>query len=142
MSSATNSRMMLPAILNAGRVMPKKRKIAWPVRTKIIRTHAAMMQASRDMRMRASGPSFGVIARKAGTVAIGSMITNSDSPESTMYLSRSIGFGRFHARREDRVRHSMHDFFVGRNDGGENAAEIRAFFGSDAVHKIIWAEAN
>src|ERR1043165_9624273 len=130
MSSATSRRMMLPAILKAGSVMPRKRKIAWPVRTKMISTHAAMMQARRAIRMRASGPSFGVIARNAGTVAIGSMITKSDAPESTIYLSSSIGFGRFHARRENCVRHAVHDFLVGRNDRRENAAEIRALFGA------------
>src|SRR4051812_3725369 len=103
----------------------------------MIRMHAAMMHASRAMRMRASGPSFGVIARKAGTVAIGSMITKSDAPDNSMYLSRSIRRGGFDTRRENGVFHAVNNFFIGRNSRRENAAEIRALLGAGAIHEIV-----
>src|SRR4051812_49983606 len=91
----------------------------------MIRMHAAMMHASRAMRMRASGPSFGVIARKAGTVAIGSMITKSDAPDNSMYLSSSIRRGGFDTRRENGVFHAVNNFFRGRKGLHPDPAQTR-----------------
>jgi hypothetical protein len=54
------------------------------------RTPAITQQARAAIRERASGESDGVIARKAGTAAMGSAITNSDPNASSMYSNRLI----------------------------------------------------
>src|SRR5436190_24379384 len=111
-SSAINISTTLPAILNAGNVIPKKRNRAWPVITNTIKIAAAMTHARRAMRMRDSGESFGVMAKKTGTVAIGSMITKSEVAESRIYLRISILFRCDRARRQDRIRHAVDNFLI------------------------------
>ena len=68
--------------------MPKNLKMSFPDVAKINKMIAATRQATRAMRMRCGGVSFGVIARNAGTVAIGSIITNSELTASRMYSGR------------------------------------------------------
>jgi hypothetical protein len=85
MSSATRSNTMLPPIWNAGSVMPSSRKIQFPVAAQTIRTPPATQQASRAIRMRLAGESVGVIARNAGSVAIGSTMMNSELKARRMY---------------------------------------------------------
>src|SRR2546428_50160 len=80
--------------------MPKKLKMSFPVVAKINKMIAAIMQAMRAIRMRSCGESLGVIARKAGTIAIGSRITNSELAASRTYscrfMERFLSFFRMH----------------------------------------------
>src|SRR5438445_12659925 len=68
--------------------MPKKLKMSFPVVAKSNRMIAEIMQAMRAIRMRSCGESLVVIARKAGTIAIGSRITNSELAASRTYSCR------------------------------------------------------
>ncbi len=81
---------MLAAIWNAGMVMPRSLKIHLPASANTINTPALTQQASRAILMRCSGVSVGVIARNAGTVARGSIITNSELAASSIYSIRVI----------------------------------------------------
>jgi len=69
-------------------VMPMTLKINWPVSANASRMPAATVQASRAVCRRCSGESVGVIAKKAGTVASGSTITNSDPNANNMYSEK------------------------------------------------------
>ena len=66
-------------------VMPMTLKISGPVREKASKMPAATVQASRAVRNRCAGDSFGVMAKNAGAVASGSMITNSELAARMMY---------------------------------------------------------
>ena len=81
---------MLAAIWKAGMVMPRTLNTSVPAMENANRMPAATQQASRAVRTRCSGMSFGVIARKAGTAASGSTITNSELSANKMYSSRSM----------------------------------------------------
>ena len=70
--------------------MPKKLKMRFPVVANINKMMVATRQATRAIRMRSLGGSLGVIARNAGTVAIGSMITNNEPTASRTYAYRSM----------------------------------------------------
>src|SRR5438034_318475 len=74
--------------------MPRNLKIHCPAAAKTIRTPAMTQQARRAMRIRCSGVSAGVMARKAGTVANGSTMTKRELAASSVYSVRVI-----HARR-------------------------------------------
>ena len=71
--------------------MPITLKISGPVSENESKMPAAVVQASRAVRSRCSRESFGVIARNAGAVASGSMITNSELAANTMYSVKLIG---------------------------------------------------
>lgn len=83
MSSAIISSTALPAIWNAGKVMPRYRKIHCPTNAKRMSTAAATAHAMPAVRIRSAGVSRGVIARNSGTRAIGSVITNREPSERT-----------------------------------------------------------
>ena len=68
--------------------MPRKRKINFPVRAKSSSTAAVTQHASRAVLTRCSGLSLGVMARNAGTVAIGSTMTKSELVASRTYSRR------------------------------------------------------
>ena len=87
---AMSNRTMLPAILKAERVIPRKLKMAWPIKTKKTSTPAATRLASRAMRTRSATVLLGVMAKKAGTLAIGSIMTKSDVAASNVYSRRLI----------------------------------------------------
>src|SRR6266404_3313693 len=74
-------------------VIPRYLKIHLPATAKASSTPAATQQASRAMRMRCAGVSVGVIARNAGIVANGSMMTNRELAASRMYSGRDTGKG-------------------------------------------------
>ena len=76
---------MLPAIWKAGKVIPSTLKIVFPAKAKSISTPVATRQANRAMRSCSLGVLRVVMAMKAGTVAMGSTITNSELNVSTVY---------------------------------------------------------
>src|SRR5215475_1977111 len=81
--------------------MPRNLKIHLPAIAKTTRTPAITQQANPAIRIRASGVSVGVIARKAGTVASGSMITKSELEARKMYSERLKGTGSWLATTTD-----------------------------------------
>ena len=83
---------MLPAIWNAGIVMPRRSSSPCPRAANAMRTSVATRHARRAVRIRACGPSRAVIARNDGTSAIGSTITNSEEKARRRY-SRSVTEG-------------------------------------------------
>src|SRR6266850_100344 len=98
------------------------------------------------MRIRCSGVSVGVIARKAGTTASGSTMTKSELEASKMYSGKvtvSPGWIRClnGAWRENGVGHAVNDLFIGRTDGRQHATEIRARAFGFSGDKVIRAEA-
>src|SRR2546428_6186863 len=127
--------------------MPKKLKMSFPVVAKINRIIAEITQAMRAMRMRSRGESLGVIARKAGTIAIGSIITNSELAASRTYSCRVMRVPERprqarlrRAGREYGVAHAMNDFFVRGADRRQHAAELRARGIAFADNKVIRAK--
>src|SRR5262245_25041862 len=88
MSKAMRSSSTLPAIWKAGKVMPRNLKIHFPASAKRIKAPAATRQASRAMRNWAAGGSFGGMAMKAGTTAIGSTTTKSELNARRVYSVR------------------------------------------------------
>src|SRR5438445_11982470 len=113
--------------------MPKKLKMSFPVVAKSNRMIAEIMQAMRAIRMRSCGESLGVIARKAGTIAIGSIITNSGLAASRTYSCRFMRVPERprqallrRAGREYGVAHAMNDFFVGGADRRAHAGPLGA----------------
>src|SRR6266850_1091315 len=99
------------------------------------------------MRIRCSGVSVGVIARKAGTTASGSTMTKSELEASKMYSGKvtvSPGWIRCSngAWRENGISHAVNDLLIGRTDGGQHATEIRARGFGFPSDKIVRAEAD
>src|SRR5262245_47580970 len=97
------------------------------------------MQASRAIRIRFSTLSPAVIARNSGTVAIGSMTTNSELNARRTNSETLTGLGLRalrrsggksscgdRARRQCGVSHTVDDLFIRRTDRGEHAAEVCA----------------
>jgi hypothetical protein len=99
---ATSSSTRLAASWKAGMVMPRNLKIHFPAEAKTTNTPAVTRQAIRAILIRCSGVSWGVMARKASTVATGSTITNNELAAKRMYS------GRFMPRRERRWLPSCH----------------------------------
>src|SRR5262249_50331670 len=111
--------------------MPRKRKTRLPANENTSSNPMATEHAVRAMRMRCAGGSCAVIARNAGTVAMGSMITNSELSASRLYSSSDTGggwprgrwsgkpslAGSHGTRRKDRVTHAVDDLFVDGRDG-------------------------
>lgn len=79
---------MLAASWKAGMVMLSSLKISFPAMANARRMPAITQQANRAVRLRCCGLSLGVMAMKAGMVAIGSTITKSDVAASRMYSAR------------------------------------------------------
>src|SRR6266567_6900949 len=84
--------------------------------------------------MRCSAVSLGVMARNAGTVPIGFTITKSELRASREYsirftigspVTRCLRTPSYGAWGQDGVLHAVDDFFVGRADRGQHAAELR-----------------
>src|SRR5437899_13111728 len=124
-------------------VIPRYLKIHLPADAKPINTPAVTRQASRAILVRCSGVSVGVMARKAGTVATGSMITRSELEARKMYSARFIPdlffrrFGRQRARSEDGFSHSVNNLFVRRTDRGDPATKLSASRFGFSADKII-----
>ena len=115
---------MLPAILNEESVIPNSRKIRSPTTAKKIRMAVATQQAKAAMRARCCGESFGVMARKAGMSAIGSMMTKRELPARRTYSSK-LWLGEFmRTRRQNRFAHAMDDLLVGRANGRQHPAQL------------------
>src|SRR5215472_5006929 len=82
MSRATAKRSTPPAILKAGTVMPKKRKMSEPPRPNAVSTRKQVSEARRAMLACASRGCSPTRARKMGTAAKGSTMEKSD-PKQT-----------------------------------------------------------
>src|SRR5512146_1535614 len=91
MSSDTNNKTSAPATWTAGSVMPSSENSDWPTRANPIKIPIITTQAVRAIRSRWFRVSLAVMARKAGTVAMGSTITKSELKASAAY---SVGVMR------------------------------------------------
>src|ERR1043166_5210524 len=145
MSSATSNSTMLPAIWNAGKVMPRTRKIKSPARANVTRMPALTKQASCAIFVRCCGVSLGVMARKAGTTPSGSMMAKSDVVARRMnsiVFMPAVGRGRPSGRtgRENRLAHPVNYFFVGRANRRQYTAEAGSGGIAFAGDKIVRAQ--
>ena len=71
--------------------MPKALNIQRPPSENTSSTQKVTHEAMRAMRMRSSALFLSVMAKKAGTVAMGSTITNKEAAESRVKSSKLIG---------------------------------------------------
>src|SRR5689334_2912645 len=90
-SNATSNRTSAPATCTAASVMPSSENNHWPASAKPPKIAKATRQATRAMRSRWMSVQREVIARKAGTVAMGSTMTKRELKASTPY---SVGVMR------------------------------------------------
>src|SRR4030095_8416025 len=91
MSKATSSSTSAPATCTAASVIPSRENNHRPARANPLRIRTATRQAVRAIRNRWGSVYRDVMARKAGTVAMGSTITKRELNASTPY---SVGVMR------------------------------------------------
>src|SRR5437879_5012264 len=120
MSMPINSRITPPAILKAGKVIPKNLKISVPAPAKVHSTTKQVQAARRAMRRRCCWPAFAVMAKNAGTAAIGSTRKKVDV-NATKENSRTGGrgpnielqsSGRVYLHSRKRRQHTVSDIFA------------------------------